>query len=102
MLTDVPEIKAVSSCSSEADMVTCVCIAEAQPASMVHFVLSDRVLPNNKVEKHGSVTTGTLKAEFGSYRVVYCVANNTLGKTNRTLSITVNSEDHYYFISRSA
>ncbi|TNN68303.1 Myelin-associated glycoprotein [Liparis tanakae] len=95
----VPEIMAVSSCSSEAGMVTCVCIAEAQPASMVHFVLSDRVLPNNKVEKHGSVTTGTLKAELGSHRVVYCVANNTLGKTNLTLSITVSSKMQNRYIA---
>ncbi|XP_054478277.1 myelin-associated glycoprotein-like [Anoplopoma fimbria] len=86
----VPEIKTVSSCSSEAHMVKCVCIVESQPASMVQFVLSDGVLPNFKVEKHGSITIGTLQAEFGSSRVVYCLANNTLGKANLTLSLPVN------------
>ncbi|XP_034409170.1 myelin-associated glycoprotein-like isoform X2 [Cyclopterus lumpus] len=93
-----PEIKTVSSCSSEGDMVKCVCIAEAQPASMVHFVLSDRVLPSIKVEKHGSVTIGTLKADLGSYWVVYCLANNTLGKANLTLALPVNSKKQNLYI----
>nr|XP_040022235.1 myelin-associated glycoprotein-like isoform X2 [Gasterosteus aculeatus aculeatus] len=87
----MPEIKTVSSCSSEAHMVKCVCIAESQPVSMIHFVLPDRVLPRVKVEQHGTVTIGTLHAEFGSSRVVLCVANNTLGNANITLSLPVNS-----------
>ncbi|XP_075965685.1 sialic acid-binding Ig-like lectin 14 [Anarhichas minor] len=94
----VPEIKTISSCSLEADMVKCVCIAESQPASMVYFVLSDRVLPSIKVEKHGSVTIGTLQAEFGSSRVVYCLANNTLGNANLTLSLPVNSKMQNLYI----
>lgn len=95
----MPEIKTASSCSSEADMVKCVCIAESQPVSMIHFVLSDRVLPRVKVEQHGTVTIGTLHAEFGSSRVVLCVANNTLGNANITLSLPVNcKEDLYVFL----
>nr|XP_040025079.1 myelin-associated glycoprotein-like isoform X1 [Gasterosteus aculeatus aculeatus] len=87
----MPEIKTVSSCSSEAHMVKCVCIAESRPVSMIHFVLPDRVLPRVKVEQHGTVTIGTLHAEFGSSCVVLCVANNTLGNANITLSLPVNS-----------
>ncbi|XP_062421720.1 myelin-associated glycoprotein-like isoform X2 [Pungitius pungitius] len=87
----MPEIKTVSSCSSEADLVKCVCIAESQPVSMIHFVLSDRVLPGVKVEQRGTITIGNLHAEFGSSRVVHCVANNTLGNANLTLSLPVNN-----------
>ncbi|XP_062421723.1 sialic acid-binding Ig-like lectin 10 isoform X2 [Pungitius pungitius] len=87
----MPEIKTASSCSSEADLVKCVCIAESQPVSLIHFVLSDRVLPGVKVEQRGTITIGTLHAEFGSSRVVHCVANNTLGNANLTLSLPVNN-----------
>ncbi|XP_077951344.1 sialic acid-binding Ig-like lectin 14 isoform X5 [Gasterosteus aculeatus] len=99
----MPEIKTASSCSSEADMVKCVCIAESQPVSMIHFVLSDRVLPRVKVEQHGTVTIGTLHAEFGSSRVVLCVANNTLGNANITLSLPVNcTMQNLYIVIASA
>ncbi|XP_074510091.1 B-cell receptor CD22 [Sebastes fasciatus] len=93
-----PEIKTVSTCSSEADKVKCVCIAESKPASMIHFVLSNRVLPSTKVEKHGSVTIGTLEAEFGSFQVVYCLANNTLGNASLTLSLPVDSKMQNLYI----
>ncbi|XP_051261490.1 B-cell receptor CD22-like isoform X7 [Dicentrarchus labrax] len=86
-----PEIKAISSCSSEGDMVKCVCIVESRPPSMVHFVLSDRVLPSTKVEKHDSVTIGTLQAELGSSAFVLCQANNTQGNANVTLFLPVNN-----------
>lgn len=98
VLTDAPEIKTVSTCSSEADKVKCVCIAESKPASMIHFVLSNRVLPSTKVEKHGSVTIGTLEAEFGSFQVVYCLANNTLGNASLTLSLPVDSKEVLLFL----
>ncbi|XP_041648566.1 sialoadhesin-like isoform X2 [Cheilinus undulatus] len=96
-----PEIKTVSSCSSEADMVKCVCIAESRPPSMVHFVLSDRVLPKAKVEKHGPVTIGTIQAKFGSSEFVHCLANNTQGSANLTLYFPVNSkmQSIYVFIA---
>lgn len=97
-LTDAPEIKVVSSCSLEAHMVKCVCIAESKPPSMVHFVPSDRVLQNTtKTEKHGSVTIGTLQAELGSSEFVLCVADNTQGNANLTLYLPVNSNDVFGF-----
>ncbi|XP_059194473.1 myelin-associated glycoprotein-like [Centropristis striata] len=86
-----PEIKIASSCSSEADMMKCVCIAESKPPCMVQFVLSDRVLPSTIVEQHGSATIGTLQAEFGSSQVI-CLATNTLGNSNLTLSLPLNSK----------
>lgn len=97
-----PEIKTVSSCTAEADMVKCVCIAESRPPSTVHFVLSDRVLPSTRVETHGSVSIGTLQAVFGSYQVVYCLANNTLGKANLTLSLPANSKTQNLYIAIAA
>ncbi|XP_034553481.1 myelin-associated glycoprotein-like isoform X1 [Notolabrus celidotus] len=93
-----PEIKTGSSCSSEADKVKCVCIAESRPPSMVHFVLSDRVLPKAKVEKHGPVTIGTLQAEFGSSEFVHCLAKNTQGTANLTLYFPVNSKMQNMYI----
>ncbi|XP_049903735.1 sialoadhesin-like [Epinephelus moara] len=93
-----PEIRAASSCSSEADMVKCVCIAESKPPSMVHFLLSDKVLPSTRVEKHGSLTIGTLQAELGSSEVVYCLANNMQGNATLTLSLPVNSKMQNLYI----
>lgn len=82
-------------------MVKCVCIAESKPPSMLHFLLSDKVLPSIRVEKHGSLTIGTLQAELGSSEVVYCLANNTQGNATLTLSLPVNSKDVFSFrISR--
>ncbi|XP_062254660.1 B-cell receptor CD22-like isoform X2 [Platichthys flesus] len=85
-----PEIKSISSCSSEGKMVKCVCIADSEPPCMVHFVLSERVLPGTKIEKHGSVTIGTLQAEFESFEFVHCLANNTVGNGSLVLSLPVN------------
>ncbi|XP_033958883.1 Schwann cell myelin protein isoform X3 [Pseudochaenichthys georgianus] len=87
-----PEIAEASSCTSEGDMVKCVCISDSKPPSMLYFVLPDRVLPSTKVEKHGSVTIGTLHAELGSSVAVCCLANNTIGNANLTLSLPVNSK----------
>lgn len=87
-----PEVKTASSCSSNGNLVKCVCIAESKPPSVVHFVLSDKVLPSTKVEKHGAVTIGTLQAELGSYEFVLCMANNTQGNANLTLFLPVNSK----------
>ncbi|XP_053288953.1 B-cell receptor CD22 isoform X1 [Pleuronectes platessa] len=82
-----PEIKSISSCSSEGKMVKCVCIADSEPPCMVHFVLSERVLPGTKIERHGSVTIGTLQAEFESSEYVHCLANNTVGNGSLVLSL---------------
>ncbi|KAK5862483.1 hypothetical protein PBY51_017874 [Eleginops maclovinus] len=87
-----PAIAKASSCTSEGNMVKCVCISDSKPPSKLYFVLHDRILPNTKVEKHGSVTIGTLIAELGSTVVVYCLANNTMGSANLTLSSPVSSK----------
>ncbi|XP_060906809.1 sialoadhesin isoform X2 [Labrus mixtus] len=94
-----PEIKTMSSCYAEADMVKCVCIAESSPASTVHFVLSDKVVPKAKIEKHGLVTIGTLQVEFGSSGFVRCLANNTQGSADLTLYFPVNSKMQNIYIS---
>ncbi|XP_047197019.1 sialoadhesin-like isoform X2 [Hippoglossus stenolepis] len=93
-----PEIKSVSSCSSEGNIVKCVCIADSQPPCMVHFVLSERVLPGTKIERHGSVTIGTLRAEFESSEFVHCLANNTVGNANLVLSLPANGEMQNLYI----
>ncbi|XP_056236092.1 sialoadhesin-like [Seriola aureovittata] len=94
-----PEIKTISSCSSEGGMVKCICIVESKPPCMLHFVLSDRVLPGTKVEKHGSVTIGTLQGEFGSSEIVLCLANNTEGNAKLTLSLPVSGKMQNLYIA---
>ncbi|XP_008283237.1 sialic acid-binding Ig-like lectin 14 [Stegastes partitus] len=97
-----PEIKAASSCSSEGSVVKCVCMAESKPPSTVHFVLPDRVLQSTKVEKHGLLTIGTLQADVGSWKFLSCVANNTVGNANVTLSLSVDGKMQYVFIAIGA
>ncbi|KAK2844405.1 hypothetical protein Q5P01_011064 [Channa striata] len=98
-----PEIK-TTSCSSEGDMVKCVCIVESRPSSSVRFVLSDRVLPSTKTDTHGYVTIGSLQAESGSSEFVQCLANNTLGSTNLTVPLSVSGkmQNVYIFIAIGA
>ncbi|XP_077432918.1 sialic acid-binding Ig-like lectin 14 [Vanacampus margaritifer] len=86
-VTYAPEIKSISSCSFEGDMVKCVCIAESRPPSNVWFSLPDAVLPRPDVERHDSVTIGTLQVSLHSAEFVYCVANNTLGSATITLHV---------------
>ncbi|KAK2844404.1 hypothetical protein Q5P01_011063 [Channa striata] len=99
-----PEIKATNSCSSEGDMVKCVCIVESRPSSSVYFVLSDRVLPSTKTDTHGYVTIGSLQAESGSSEFVQCLANNTVGSTNLTVPLSVSGkmQNVYIFIAIGA
>ncbi|XP_051813396.1 sialoadhesin-like isoform X2 [Acanthochromis polyacanthus] len=97
-----PEIKTASSCSLEGSVGKCVCIAESNPPSMVHFVLAGKVLQSTNVEKHGSLTIGTLHEELGSSKFVSCVANNNLGNANVTLSLNVNGNMQYMFIGIGA
>ncbi|XP_047453761.1 sialic acid-binding Ig-like lectin 14 isoform X2 [Mugil cephalus] len=97
-----PEIKNASSCSSEGDMVKCVCMAESNPSSIIHFVLSNNVHLSTKVEHHGSLTVGTLQANIGSSTYVHCVANNTEGSANVTLSLPVKINMLYIYISAGA
>lgn len=93
VFTDAPEIKTVSSCSSEGELVKCVCIVESKPPCMVYFVLSDRVLPVSKIEQHGSISIGTLRADFGSSEFVHCLVNNTVGNASHILSLPVNGKE---------
>ncbi|XP_039885383.1 sialic acid-binding Ig-like lectin 14 isoform X1 [Simochromis diagramma] len=94
-----PDIETYSKCSSYNGIVKCDCIVQSRPPSMVHFVLGDRVLPSTTVETNGSVTTGTLQTDFRSFRFVHCLANNTLGNANLTLSLPVNDNMQYIFIA---
>ncbi|XP_027142188.1 myelin-associated glycoprotein isoform X3 [Larimichthys crocea] len=91
-----PEVNSTSSCSVNADLVKCRCIVASEPPSMIHFLLSDKILPSTKIEKNGSFTIGTLQAEFGSYTFVLCLANNTQG--NATLMLPVNSNMQSLYI----
>ncbi|XP_029958872.1 myelin-associated glycoprotein isoform X2 [Salarias fasciatus] len=97
-----PEIKAASSCSSEGRAVKCVCIVESSPRSTVHFVLADRVLQSTKVETHGSLTLWTLQADTGSSKFVHCLASNSQGNTNLTLSLPANSKMQTIFVATGA
>ncbi|KAM9310677.1 myelin-associated glycoprotein [Pholidichthys leucotaenia] len=87
-----PDIKTGSSCTSDGDVVKCVCITESNPPSLVQFVLADRVLHSTNKETHGFLTFSTLQTDFGSSKNVICLANNTLGKANLTLPLPVNSD----------
>ncbi|XP_047454164.1 sialoadhesin-like [Mugil cephalus] len=93
-----PEIKHASSCSSDSDMVKCVFMAESNPPSIIHFVLSNKVHLSTKVEHHGSLTVGTLQANVGSSTYVHCVANNTEGSANVTLYLPVKINMLYIYI----
>uniref|UniRef100_A0A8C6P2Y0 Si:dkey-238d18.5 n=1 Tax=Nothobranchius furzeri TaxID=105023 RepID=A0A8C6P2Y0_NOTFU len=65
LLTDAPEIKAESSCSSEDLWVTCECIVDSNPPSRVTFK--------------------ALQTEIESLKFVLCWANNTMGSSNLQL-----------------
>ncbi|XP_077383627.1 myelin-associated glycoprotein isoform X2 [Festucalex cinctus] len=97
-VTYAPEIKSISSCSSEGEMVKCVCIAESRPPSNVWFSLADAVLPRPDVERHDSVTISTLRASLPSSEFVYCVANNTVGSASATIALPAHSKMLYLYI----
>ena len=78
-------------------MVKCICIVESKPSSMVHFLLSNRVLSSTKVEIHGPVSIGTLQANLGSFRIIHCVANNTVGNANIILTFPDKSKKYLEF-----
>ncbi|XP_071756217.1 sialic acid-binding Ig-like lectin 13 [Centroberyx gerrardi] len=87
-----PEIKAGSSCSSDSAVVTCVCIAESKPPSMIQFFLPDKVLQSTEPDKHSIVTIGILKGDLGSSELVHCRANNSQGNASFTFSVPANSK----------
>ncbi|KAM3614800.1 uncharacterized protein V6R79_019132 [Siganus canaliculatus] len=87
-----PEVRTASSCSLLVNVIKCTCIVESKPPSVVHFVLSDRILPSTTTEKHDYVTISTLEAELGSSESVVCVANNTQGSASHKLLLPENSK----------
>lgn len=98
VFTDVPEIRNVSHCTSEAKLITCVCIVESNPPSReVQFMLSNRILDSTIVKTNGTVTTGILQAEQRPHKFIQCLANNTLGRTNLTLSVTLLHSNVFFF-----
>ncbi|XP_063343283.1 myelin-associated glycoprotein-like [Pelmatolapia mariae] len=97
-----PDIKTSSKCFSERGIVMCECIVESRPPSVLHFVLGDRVVQNSKVQTVGSVTTGTLQTDFGSFKFVHCLANNTLGNANLMLSLPVYDYMQNIFLASGA
>ncbi|XP_061531795.1 sialic acid-binding Ig-like lectin 14 [Phycodurus eques] len=101
-VTHAPEIKSVSVCSSEGEMVKCVCIAESRPPSSVHFLLPNTILPRPDVERHDSVTIGTLQALLPSSEFIYCVANNTVGSASAAITLPVHSKMLYLYITIAA
>ncbi|KAM3873389.1 myelin-associated glycoprotein-like [Diretmus argenteus] len=97
-----PEIKVGSACSSDMFTVTCVCIVESKPPSMVQLLFPDGVLPGTKIEKHGYVTIGTLQGPLGSSGLVHCHANNTQGNATFILSVPTDNKMLYISISIGA
>ncbi|KAM7420541.1 hypothetical protein PAMA_014991 [Pampus argenteus] len=87
-----PKIRNISFCSSSEDMIKCTCFVESSPSSVVHFLLSDRVLLNTTVEIHDSLTIGTLQAKLGSFGFIQCMANNTVGTAIITLTLSDKSK----------
>ncbi|XP_029929258.1 myelin-associated glycoprotein isoform X2 [Myripristis murdjan] len=85
-----PEFKTGSTCSSDTAKITCVCIVNSWPPSTVEFFLADRILQSTNVEKHASVTIGTLQGDFGSSELVHCRAHNSQGNATLTLSVPTN------------
>lgn len=85
--TDAPEIRKTSYCISGAKWMTCVCIVESSPPSGVQFVLSDGISNSTDVKTNGTITIGVLQTEPGPHQFIHCLANNTLGRANLTLSM---------------
>ncbi|XP_054639219.1 sialic acid-binding Ig-like lectin 14 isoform X2 [Dunckerocampus dactyliophorus] len=98
-----PEIKNVSSCSLEHEMVKCVCIAESNPPSSVYFVLPNgTVLTKANIEIQKSVTIGTLQAHFPSFGFVSCVVNNSIGGANTIIMLPGKMLSLYIYIISAA
>ncbi|XP_051921508.1 myelin-associated glycoprotein-like [Hippocampus zosterae] len=97
-VTYAPVIKSASSCSSEGDMLKCVCIAESRPPSNVHFSLPDILLPRPDIERHDSITIGTLRTFLPSSELVYCVANNAMGNASAAITLPVHSKRLYLYV----
>ncbi|KAM4580515.1 B-cell receptor CD22 isoform 1-T2 [Odontesthes bonariensis] len=97
-----PEIKTASSCSSEGNLVTCECIVDSKPPSIVFFVLADKVLLGTKRDKTSYFTISAPQADFEYSTFVNCVANNTEGYTNLRLSLPFDEKMLLIFIAIGA
>lgn len=87
VFTDAPEIRKTSACTSGAKWMTCVCIVESSPPSVVQFLLPGGISNSTDVMINGTVTIGILQTEPGPHQFIHCLANNTLGRANLTLSV---------------
>nr|XP_061789758.1 sialoadhesin-like [Nerophis lumbriciformis] len=97
-----PEIKSVSSCSSEGEMVQCVCFVQSRPPSSVHFFLPGTVLPRPEIEQHDSITIATLKASLPSSGSIACMANNSVGNSSTPITLPVYNTMLYLYSTISA
>ncbi|XP_061808434.1 myelin-associated glycoprotein isoform X1 [Nerophis lumbriciformis] len=97
-----PVIKA-SSCSSERNMVKCVCIAESNPPSSVHFLLPNgTALPEPEVEIQKPLTNVTLQTLLPSFGLVYCVVKNRVGSARVNITLAGKMPDLYIYIISAA
>ncbi|XP_066497954.1 myelin-associated glycoprotein isoform X1 [Hoplias malabaricus] len=93
-----PEFKPGSSCTTEIFTVTCLCMVDSHPASDIKWWASDpsELLNSSSSEKHGSLTSVTLKGRLHS-DVVHCYASNSQG--NSTLTLTVPQSEALMYIA---
>lgn len=91
-----PKFKVGSGCHSNISTVTCLCMVDSAPPSLVQWSVPDRVLPITKVERHSSVVIATLHETVGFADHALCHASNTKG--NATMSFTLNKSDNAWMI----
>lgn len=99
VFTDVPEIRNISHCTSTAKVITCMCIVESNPPSRLQFLLSNRIMDSTITTTNGTVTMGILQAEQGPHKFIHCLANNTLGRVNLKLSLTLLHSNVFFNLS---
>ncbi|XP_072250621.1 sialic acid-binding Ig-like lectin 13 [Leuresthes tenuis] len=97
-----PKIKTESSCSSDGNLVTCECIVDSTPPSIVSFVLANKVLLGTKRDKTSSFTISAPQADFEYSLFVDCVANNTEGNANLRLPLPLSEKMLLIFIAVGA
>lgn len=90
-VTVAPVIHNASHCISGAKMITCICIVESNPPSELQFMLSNRILHNTDTKINTTITMGILQTEQGPHESIQCLAYNSMGRANITLSVTSSS-----------
>ncbi|XP_061770713.1 myelin-associated glycoprotein-like isoform X2 [Nerophis ophidion] len=97
-----PVIKA-SSCSSERNMVNCMCVAESNPPSSVHFLLPNgTALPEPEIKIQKPLTNATLQTLLPSFGLVYCVVKNRVGSASVNITLAGKMPDLYMYIISAA